>query len=70
MREKCYNSRTSDDIDLKFAPFTKLDKRNKATQKNDDDVMSGNCDATVVFSISCQFGAMRNPDFGGIVCKT
>ena len=27
----CHNSRTSDDIDMKLNPVTKLDKRNKAT---------------------------------------
>ena len=35
------NSTTSDDIDMKLRPVTKLDKRNKATSKKfDDDVMS------------------------------
>ena len=33
MKENCYNSRTSDDIDMKLRPLTKLGKRNKATLK-------------------------------------
>ena len=34
IKENCYNSRTSDDIDMKLGPVTKLDKRNKTTSKN------------------------------------
>ena len=34
IKENCYNSRTSDDIDMKLGPITKLDKRNKTTSKN------------------------------------
>ena len=34
MKENCHNSRTSNDIDMKFEPVTKLDKRNKQCQKN------------------------------------
>ena len=33
----CYNSRTSDDIDMKLGPVTKLDKRKKATSKKFDE---------------------------------
>ena len=33
LKENCHNSRTSDDIDMKLAPVTKLDKRNKTTSK-------------------------------------
>ena len=29
----CHNSRTSDDIDMKLEPITKLDKRNKPTSQ-------------------------------------
>ena len=29
IKENCYNSRTSDDIDMKLGPVTKLDKRNE-----------------------------------------
>ena len=32
--------------------------------------MSANCDATVVFSIYGQFGAIRKPDSGRLVYKT
>ena len=34
IKGNCHNSRTSDDIDTKPGPVTKLDKRNKATSKN------------------------------------
>ena len=33
IKENCYNSRTSDDIDMKLATVTRLDKRNKTTSK-------------------------------------
>ena len=33
MKENCYNSRTSDDIDMKLGLGTKLDKRNKTVPK-------------------------------------
>ena len=37
---------------MKLRPVTKRDKRNKTTSKKfDDDVMSGNCDTTAIFSI-------------------
>ena len=40
--------------------FGKLDKRKMVTLKKlDDDVMSANCDVTVVFPIYSQFGAIR-----------
>ena len=29
-----------------------------------------NCDVIVIFPIYGQFGAIRKPDSGGIVCKT
>ena len=45
----CCNSRTSDDIEMKFGPVTKLDKRNKETSKNfDDDFMSANYDVIMM----------------------
>ena len=34
IKRNCHNSRTSDNIDVKLGPVTKLDKRNKATLKN------------------------------------
>ena len=71
VKVNCHNSRTSDDIDMKPGPVTKLDKRNKVTSKKfDDDVMSANCDVIVIFSIYGQLGAIWKPDSGRIVCKT
>ena len=32
--------------------------------------MSENCDVIVIFPIYIQFGAIRKPDSGPIVCKT
>ena len=56
---------------MKLRPVTKRDKRNKTTSKKfDDDVMSGNCDTTAIFSIYGQFGAIRKLNSGRIVCKT
>ena len=34
IKENCHNSRTSDDIDMKLGPVTKLDKKSKTTSKN------------------------------------
>ena len=71
IKGNCHNSRTSDDIDMKLGPVTKLDKRNKTTSKKfDDDVMSENCDVIVIFRIFGQFGAVRRPDSGHRVCKS
>ena len=56
---------------MKLGPVTKLDKRKKTTSKKiDDDVMSANCDVMVLFLIYAQFGAIRSPDSGRIVCKS
>ena len=33
MKENCHNSTTSDDIDMKLGPVTKLDQRNKTMSK-------------------------------------
>ena len=66
-----HNSRTSDDIDMKLGPVTKLDKRNRTTSKKFDDyVMSENCDIIVIFQTSSQFGAVRRLDSGHRVCKS
>ena len=71
IKVNCHNSRTSDDIDMKLGPVTKLDKRNKITsQKFYDAVMSANCDVIVVFQAYDQFGTIQKPDSGRIVCKT
>ena len=70
-KENFHKSRTSDDIDIKLAPATKLDNRNKITSKKvDNDDMSANYDVIVIFPIYNQFGAIRKPDSGRIVCKT
>ena len=61
---KIVNSRTSHDIDMKLGPVPKLDKRNKASKKFDDEVMSENCDIIVIFQIFCQFGVVWRPDSG------
>ena len=48
---------------MKLGPVTKLDKRKKTTSKKlDDDVMTLNCYAIVIFPIFGQFGAIRKPD--------
>ena len=71
VKKTCHNSRTSDDIDMKLVPVTKIDKRNKTTSKKcDGEVMSANCDVLVIFPIYGQLKAIRNPDAGRIVCKT
>ena len=71
IKENCYNSRTSDDFDMKLRPVTKLDKRNKTTSKKfDDDVMSENCDVIVIFRVFGQSGAVWRPDSGYRVCKS
>ena len=71
IKENGYNSRTSDDIDMKLGPVTKLRKRNKATSKKiDDDVMSENCDVIVIFRGFGQFGTVWRPDSGHRVCRS
>ena len=40
------------------------------SKKIDDGVISVNCDIIVIFPIYGQFGAIRKPDPGRIVCKT
>ena len=71
IEENCHNSRNSDDIDMKLVPVTKLDKRNKTTSKKfDDDAMSENRDVIVIFTIYGQFGAIRKPHSGRIVCTS
>ena len=34
IKENCHNSRTSDDIDMKLRPVTKLDKKKQNNVKN------------------------------------
>ena len=57
-------------MDMKHEPVNKLDTRNTATsKKNDDDVMSANCEAIVFFPIYGQFAAILKPDSGRMVYK-
>ena len=48
MKVNCHNSRTSDGIQMKLGPVTKIEKRNKQRQKFDDDVISASCDVNVL----------------------
>ena len=55
---------------MKPGPVTKLDKGNKTSSKKiDDNVMSAICNVIVTFLIYGQFGAIRKPYSGRIVCK-
>ena len=55
---------------MKLRPVIKLGKKNKTSSKKvDDHVMSANCNTIVIFSIYGQFGAIRKPDSGHIVCN-
>ena len=62
------NSRTSNNISMKFGLVTKLYKRNMEDQKQID--MSTNCDVIAIFPIYGQFGEMRKPDSGRMVRGT
>ena len=64
IKVNCHNFRTSDDTDMKLGPVTTLDKT--TSKKIDVDAMSENDD---VIAISSQFGAIRIPDSGHIVCN-
>ena len=55
---------------MKLGPVTKLDKRKKNVKKFPHDVMSASCDVIVIFPIYSQFGAIRKPNSGRMVCKT
>ena len=56
---------------MKLGQVTKTDKRNKKISKKfDDNVMSANCDVSVIFPIYGQFGAIRKRDCARIVYKT
>ena len=56
---------------MKLGSVTKRNKKNKITSKIfGDDVMSENRDVIAIFLIFGQFGAIRKPDSGCIVCKT
>ena len=56
----CHNSRTSNDIDMKFGPLTKIEKRNKTVSKIlENHVMQANCEITqsikFTFSLTAAF---------------
>ena len=70
-KKNCHNSRTNDNIEMKLGPVTKPDKKNKATLKKiEDNVISRSCDVVVIFPVFGQYGAIRKPDSGCIICKT
>ena len=48
--------------------LTLVDRRNKKSSKFGDDVMSSKYDIIIIFPIYDQFGAIRKPDFGRMVC--
>ena len=55
---------------MKLGPVTKGVKRNTAMLKKiDDDVISTNCCAIVIFPIYGQFGATWKQDFGHMIFK-
>ena len=61
MKVNCRNSRTSDVIDIKFGPVTKLDKRNNTASKIfDNDVLPANYDVIIIFQTYDQFEAFIN----------
>ena len=45
-----HKSRTSDDIDMKLGPVTKLGKRKETSKEFDSNVVSTNYDTSVIFS--------------------
>ena len=57
---------------MKLGPVTKLDKKRKkkTLKKVGSDAMSANRNVIVIFLIYDQFGAIRKPGSGRIVCKT
>ena len=57
---------------MKLGPVTKLDKKKKKKKlkKVGSDTMSANRNVIVIFLIYDQFGAIRKPGSGRIVCKT
>ena len=71
IKENFHNSTTSNNIEMKPGSLTTNDKRNRQPLKtNDNNVVSANRDAIVIFSIYDQFGVIWKPDSGLIVCKT
>ena len=70
IKENCHNSRASNDADMKLGPVTNLTRKKWQRQKKkDDDIISANCDATVIFPIYVQFGAIGRPNSGCMTYK-
>ena len=59
IKENFHNSTTSNNIEMKPGSLTTNDKRNRQPLKtNDNNVVSANRDAIVIFSIYDQFGVI------------
>ena len=70
VKENCQNSRTSDNIVLKFTPLTKFEKRYKTTSKKGQCRHAGKLwFFIVIFPIFNQFRVIWKPDSGHLVCK-
>ena len=70
-KEKCHDSRTSHDIDMKLGPVTRLNKRNTVTSKEIDyNLISADCDVIVIFPIYDHFSAIGKLDSRRMVYKT
>ena len=61
INKNCDNTWTSNNINIKLGPVTKIDKRNRSTQKND--TASSNYDVIDIFTIYVWFAAIWKPDF-------
>ena len=52
IKENCHTFRTSDDIDMKLGPVTKLDQKNKKpSKKSDVDVMLLRLESTLLLRL-------------------
>ena len=69
INKNCYNSKTSDDIDMEHRPVTKFNKGIKKLKKINDAVISVNCDVIAIFQIYGHFGGIRKPNSGRMVCN-
>ena len=57
IKENCHNSRISDDIDTKFGPVTKTDKRNKTARQRQNNLTMTSCQKIVTSSFFFRFMA-------------
>ena len=55
---------------MKLGPVTKQYERNKTTSKIFDEVMSANCNVSVIFRFLANLGQIQKPDSSSIVYKT